>query len=218
MNHKNALEKIQKIVFSLLCCISFSLSAMEGGPVVQPGAPAQPEGAQKIGRRGYKIRCRNGICKLKGRKKYTEIPAKIEELITKLQEAEIAKSPERSVFKFICDEGKCDIKRKGLGRKRGKIRCKNGRCKIKGKRRLKAGRKAQMLEAYRKRLEATQAGKGGAAVTYKLKCSRDKCDIKRKVAGKKWGRGHHGRRYGRRHGGRARHRGRGGRGRGYRRR
>ncbi len=165
---------------------------------------AKPEGARK---KGYKIRCRGGKCRFKGRKRRGVVPAaQGEDLLKKIEGSETAKAEEPSTFKINCDKEKCAMKRKGLGRKRSKIRCKGGRCKIKGRRgHHKGGRRAQMMEAYRKRLEATQAGKAGEPVTYKVKCEGEKCGMKRKVPGKKWGRG---RRHGRRRHGGGRGRGR----------
>lgn len=219
---KLILESSKKIVLALLCCFSFSLVAMEVEPEgeevnilpvenEQEAVQKEQKEAEATGktrargqRRGYKIRCRGGKCWLKGRKGGA-IPPKIQDVANKLEKTEAAKAKEAATFKFVCDKNKCGIKRKGLRRGKGKIRCKGGYCRIKGKGRGRWGmRRKQQFESYRKRLEATKKGKQAAPATYKLNCDGQKCDIKQKAAGKKWGgrrrQGRRGRRMGYRRG------------------
>ncbi len=216
---KHILENSKKIALLLLCFLSFSVVAMDVEPVVEEPqelqeVPAQAEqkeaaatGKKPRGqRRGYKIRCRGRRCWIKGKKGAT-VPPQIKKVADNLEKTEAAKSDKPATFKFVCDKKKCGVKRKGLRRGKGKIRCKGGYCRIKGKGRGKwSARRKQRLESYRKRLEATKKGKQTGPATYKLNCDGEKCDVKQKTAGKKWGgrrRGRHGR--GRRRGyGRAR--------------
>jgi hypothetical protein len=206
---KHILENSKKMALLLLCFLSFSIGAME--PEEPQETPAQEvqkkEAAAQVRtrrrqRRGYKIRCRYGVCRVKGGKR-SAVPPQVKKVATSLEKTEAAKAKEPATFVYKCDKYKCGIKRKGLRRGKGKIRYRNGRYRIKGQRRGKwSARKKQQLEAYRKRLEATKKGKQAGPATYKLKCNDEKCDTKEKVPGKKWGgrhRGRHGRRgYGRR--------------------
>ena len=205
---KYILENSKKITLVLLCFLSFSIGAMDVEPVVEepqelqevPAEVQKKEAAargktQRKRRRGYKIRCRDGACRVKGGKS-TAVPPQVKKVADTLEKTEAAKAKEPATFVYKCDKKKCGVKRKGLRRGKGKIRSKNGRYWIKGRGRGKwSARKKQQLEAYRKRLEATKKGKQVPPTTYKMKCDDEKCDIKQKVTGKKWGgRRRHGRR------------------------
>lgn len=204
MKQKNIFRYLQKFLLVFLFIISFSISASDVPPPLPPREPETPVQEIIEQKKGFKIRCKAGKCRLKGLRRRGRIaPAKINELLRKIEDTDVAKTNEPSIFKINCNKSKCAMKRKGLRRGRGKIRCKDGFCKIKGRKRLNPNSpRTRRLEAYLKRLQEIQKGKTTAPTTYKVKCVGDRCQMKRKVAGKKWGSRRHGRR--RHHGGRRR--------------